>query len=181
MTHVHIVYAHPAATSLTRDLLDAFVAGLAEAGHTHTISDLYAMGFRPELTAAEYARESAYDAAAPVPAEVAAEHARLAAADVWAFVYPVWWNDCPAVLKGWFDRVWTVGWAYRPVRVVARKALVLCTAGYTEEHLRETGCYQAMRTTMIGDRIGERATVAEFHLFSRSGSLSAAVDLGRLL
>ena len=27
-------------------------------------------------------------------------------------VSPVWWLSLPAMLKGWFDRVWSNGWAY---------------------------------------------------------------------
>lgn len=169
MTHVHIVYAHPSERSFTREVLDAFLGGLDAAGHTRTVSDLYAMEFRSELTLEEYERESGRRAAARVPDDVAGEHARLAAADVWAFVYPVWWADCPARLKGWFDRVWTVGFAYKPAaRHVARQALVLCTAGYSIAELDSSGCHQAMRTTMLTDRIGARAQSAEFIVFGGS-------------
>ncbi|WP_431928033.1 NAD(P)H-dependent oxidoreductase [Nonomuraea jabiensis] len=106
---------------------------------------------------------------ARVPADVAAEQARLDAAEVWAFIYPVWWTDCPARLKGWFDRVWTAGFAYKPVRLrVARQALVLCTAGYSVAELDASGCHQAMRTTMLTDRIGERARSSEFVVFGGS-------------
>ncbi|MFI7603064.1 NAD(P)H-dependent oxidoreductase [Actinoplanes sp. NPDC049681] len=169
MTQVHVVYAHPSDRSFTREVLDAFTGGLDDAGHTRTVSDLYAMGFRSELSVEEYERESGHRSGADVPDDVAAEHARLEAADVWAFVYPVWWADCPARLKGWFDRVWTVGFAYKPVRVrVARKALVLCTAGYSVAELEASGCYQAMRTTMLTDRIGERARSSEFVVFGGS-------------
>jgi NAD(P)H dehydrogenase (quinone) len=38
---VHIVYAHPSGDSFTHALLEAFVAGLGEAGHSHTISERY--------------------------------------------------------------------------------------------------------------------------------------------
>ncbi|GIF63760.1 flavodoxin family protein [Asanoa ishikariensis] len=163
MTNVHVVYAHPSAHSFTREVRDAFLGGLADTGHTWTVSDLYAMAFRPELTLDEYEREGGRDATAPVGDDVAAEHAKLDAAEVWAFVYPVWWADCPALLKGWFDRVWTVGYAYKPARLrPARKALMLCTAGYTVAELESSGCYQAMRTTMLTDRIGERARSSEF-------------------
>ena len=166
MTHVHVVYAHPSERSFTREVLDAFLGGLDSGGHTHTISDLYAMGFRPELTLAEYERESAYDAGAPVPDDVAAEQAKLNAAEVWAFLYPVWWADCPALLKGWFDRVWTVGFAYKPTGLrVAARALVMCTAGYGIAELEASGCHRAMRTTMLTDRIGERARSSEFIVF----------------
>ncbi|MET8153908.1 NAD(P)H-dependent oxidoreductase [Actinoplanes sp. NPDC049668] len=165
MAQVHIVYAHPSATSFTREVLDAFTGGLRDAGHTSTLSDLYAMGFRGELSAQEYERESAYRAGAPLPDDVAAEHARLGAADVWAFIYPVWWADCPALLKGWFDRVWTVGFAYQPMSVrPARRALIVCTAGYSVAELEASGCYAAMRTTMLEDRIGARAESAELHV-----------------
>ncbi|MEU4423365.1 NAD(P)H-dependent oxidoreductase [Actinoplanes sp. NPDC024001] len=174
MINVHVVYAHPAEHGFTREVLDAFRAGLDEAGHPHTVSDLYAMGFRPELTRSEYHRRDGD----PVPADVAAEQARLDAADVWAFVYPVWWADCPALLKGWFDRVWTVGWAYRPMRLrPARAALVLCTAGYSVAELEASGCHQAMRTAMITDRIGARAERGEFVVLG--GSTLRGDDPGR--
>ncbi|MEV4539717.1 NAD(P)H-dependent oxidoreductase [Asanoa sp. NPDC049518] len=163
MTTVHVVYAHPGPRSFTREVLDAFLGGLAEAGHTWTVSDLYAMAFRPELTLSEYERETGRDTTAPVGDDVAAEHAKLEEAEVWAFVYPVWWADCPALLKGWFDRVWTAGHAYKPVRLrPARRALVLCTAGYTVAELEASGCYEAMRTTMLTDRLGDRARSSEF-------------------
>jgi len=169
MTHVHLVYAHPSDRSFTREILDAFVGGLEEAGHTYTVSDLYAMGFRSELTAEEFERESGWRADAPVPGDVAAEQARLDAAGVWVFVYPVWWADCPARLKGWFDRVWTVGFAYKTASVrVVDTALVLCTAGYSVTELKESGCYQAMQTVMLTDRIGQRARSGEFIVFGGS-------------
>jgi NAD(P)H dehydrogenase (quinone) len=195
VTRVHIVYAHPSDRSFTREVLAAFRSGLDEAGHPHTLSDLYAMDFRSELSREEYERESGVRPGAPLPDDVAAEHARLAAADVWAFVYPVWWNDGPARLKGWFDRVWTTGVAYKPPTLKpAEKALVLCTAGYSIPDLRESGCYQAMETTMLGDRIGARARAAEFVVFggsaaqdgtpwsaTRAQHLARAAELGRSL
>nr|WP_221377367.1 NAD(P)H-dependent oxidoreductase [Actinoplanes polyasparticus] len=162
MSLVHLVLAHPAERSFTRDVLDAFRGGLAEAGHRATVSDLYAMGFRAEMSLEEYERESGYRADLPVAPDVRAEQRKLAAADVWAFFYPVWWADCPAILKGWFDRVWTAGFAHHadpPVR--ARKALVLCTAGYEADVLERNGVLPAMRTTMLTDRIGSRAATAD--------------------
>ncbi|GAA2178854.1 NAD(P)H-dependent oxidoreductase [Brooklawnia cerclae] len=170
---VHIVYAHPSADSFTHALLEAFVAGLDDAGHRHTVSDLYAMGFDPVLGADEYVRESGYRAETPVPDDVAAEQAKLDAADVWAFVYPVWWTDCPAILKGWFDRVWTVGWAYKPGTLRrARSALVLCAAGHSVAQLRESGCHQAMETVMLADRIHDRADAGELHVFGGSAEVT---------
>lgn len=169
VTHVHIVYAHPSERSFTREVLGAFLGGLDDAGHTHTVSDLYAMEFRSELTPEEYERESGYRAGARVPGDVAAEHARLNAADVWAFIYPVWWTDCPAQLKGWFDRVWTAGFAYKPAGLrPAQRAFVLCTAGYSIAELDSSGCYQAMKTIMLTDRIGQRARSSEFVVFGGS-------------
>ncbi|MDR1264381.1 MAG: NAD(P)H-dependent oxidoreductase [Propionibacteriaceae bacterium] len=170
---VHIVYAHPSGDSFTHSLLEAFVAGLDEAGHPHTVSDLYAMDFNPVLSSDEYARESSYAADRPIPQEVAAEQAKLDAADGWAFVYPVWWSDVPAILKGWFDRVWTVGWAYHPSNLSrARKALALCAAGHTVEQLRETGLYQSMRAVMLADRVFDRADAKQFHLFDGSEAMT---------
>ena len=180
---VHIVFAHPTHDSFTGNLLDAYTQGLIEAGHTFTISDLYKMGFDPILDVEQYHRESSYNTSTPVPTDVAAEQAKLNAADAWTFIYPVWWTDCPAMLKGWFDRVWSVGYAYESGHLkedgpghiaasqpVAKKALVLCTAGHTEAELRATGLFQAMEAVMLGDRISERAQDRRFLVFGGSAS-----------
>lgn len=170
---VHIVYAHPSERSFSHALLAAFVDGLDAAGHHHTVSDLYAMGFNPVMSAAEYERESSTGTTVPVPDDVRAEQDKLDAADVWCFIYPVWWTDCPAILKGWFDRVWTAGWAYHPQTLVkAHAALVICTAGNSEEQLEKTGRGPAMRTVMLADRIHDRAAESSFHLFGGSTQLS---------
>jgi NAD(P)H dehydrogenase (quinone) len=106
---------------------------------------------------------------------------------MWAFIYPVWWIDCPAILKGWFDRVWGIGYAYEPGHThperalpgvaatmkTARRALVLCAAGLTEAELRESGCYQAMETVMMTDRISARAETKQFIVFGGSAVLDA--------
>jgi NAD(P)H dehydrogenase (quinone) len=49
--HVLTVFAHPNPKSFCRAVLDRFTAGLVEAGHSHEVVDLYAIGFDPVLRA----------------------------------------------------------------------------------------------------------------------------------
>jgi NAD(P)H dehydrogenase (quinone) len=158
--HVYIVFAHPARDSFTGEVLDAFVSGLEAAGHTHETCDLYRSDFPTDMDIGQYRRETGGDPDAPVPADVRREHQRIERADALVFIYPVWWSDCPAKLKGWFDRVWTYGYAYiydegehRSSRMPVEKALVICPAGHPVEHLEQTGIAGAMRAVMIEDRL----------------------------
>ena len=158
--HVYIVFAHPSQNSFTYCVLQAFTAGLLEAGHTFEIGDLYAMGFQTDMDLAQYERETSFDPSLPVPADVELEQKKINQADALAFVYPVWWSDCPAKLKGWFDRVWTLGYAYTyengehaTSSIKATRALVICTAGHPVEHLEEIGIAPSMRCVMLNDRL----------------------------
>ena len=158
--HVYIIYAHPSRKSFSRSLLEAFTRGLDEAGHTYDIHDLYAEDFRSEMDESEYLRETGLDPDAPVPDDVKAEQEKVARADALAFVFPLWWSDCPAKLKGWFDRVWTYGYAYfyneneeRFTQIDIEKTLILCSAGHTAAHLEDTGVAEAMRRILIQDRL----------------------------
>jgi NAD(P)H dehydrogenase (quinone) len=158
--HVYIVFAHPSKKSFTWQVLNAFTRGLQDAGHSFEIGDLYKMRFQSDMDLAQYERETGMDPDAAAPDDVRLEQSKIDRADALAFVYPVWWSDCPAKLKGWFDRVLTYGYAYSytngqhvtsKIRIV--KALVLCPAGHTVEHLEEIGIAESMRRVMLGDRL----------------------------
>lgn len=159
--HIHIIYAHPGKKSFTHRVFQEFTKGLDDAGHKYSVSDLYELNFLTDMDIEQYRREMGNDPEAPVPADVKKEQEKVNAADALVFIYPVWWSDCPARLKGWFDRVWTHGYAYfyddspeRKSLIKPDKALVLCTAGHTVEHLEETGIDGAMRCIMLDDRLG---------------------------
>lgn len=158
--HIYILFAHPSKNSFSRSVLDAFTKGLKEAGHTYEIGDLYESDFQSEMDEAQYFRETSGDPNLPVPRDVEIEQTRINRAGGLAFIYPVWWSDCPAKLKGWFDRVLTCGYAYvydaqgvRGTRMSIEKALVLSSAGHTAEYLEETGVAESMRRIMLNDRL----------------------------
>lgn len=156
---VHIVYCHPSRQSFTYRVMESFCRGLADAGHEAVISDLYAMDFRTDMTEEEYLRETYYRADLPLAADVIAEQEKLQSCDAAVFIYPVFWTEAPARLVGWFDRVWTTGFAYSPDPTIKQLDKVLCIAcaGKTLASLKETGERQAMETVMLGDRIRDRA------------------------
>ena len=163
--HIFIVYTHPSEDSFTRHVRDEFIRGLQSAGHTYEISDLYKMNFQTDMTEAEYLREANYNDTLPLSEDVVAEQKKINRCDVIIFIYPVFWTEAPAKLVGWFDRVWTYGFAYGERKMKKlKKAIVLCIAGHTLEQLKEYGHYDAMKTVMLGDRIFERAESKEMIL-----------------
>jgi NAD(P)H dehydrogenase (quinone) len=164
--HVYVVFAHPSKQSFTWEVLGAFTRGLQDGGHTFEVGDLYEMGFQTDMDLAQYERETGGDPGALLPEDVRLEQAKIDRADGLAFVYPVWWSDCPAKLKGWFDRVLAFGYAYdyayadacgqdgaHVTKIAVEKALALCPAGHPVEHLEEIGIAESMRRVMLGDRL----------------------------
>jgi putative NADPH-quinone reductase len=102
-----VVVAHPSQDSYCHALVDRAVTGLRSAGHEVVVLDLYAVGFRAELTHAERA---AYHGDTPILDPLVAEHAALVQrAEAIVFVYPTWWSGLPAILKGWLERVLVPG------------------------------------------------------------------------
>ena len=155
---VFIVYAHPSEDSFTRQIKDSFIAGLESAGHCYVLSDLYKMNFTADMSEAEYLREAYYRRELPIPADVAAEQEKVNASDAIAFIFPLFWCDAPSKLIGWFDRVWTFGFAYGENRTMKQleKGLVICSAGNTMEYFQETGIGGALEKVMLDDRLADR-------------------------
>lgn len=159
--HVLIVFSHPGINSYTFRILEQLEAALRIQNWQVEVSDLYAMNFQSDMSEQEYARESLNKTELPVAADVLQEHEKIEKADCVIFLYPVWWSDCPAKLKGWFDRVYTVGYAYKHNDAVRQMkplkyGVALCTAGYSNETLIDLGIAQSMQTIMLNDRLGNR-------------------------
>ncbi len=108
-----VVTAHPLPASLCMTLAHRVVAQLQAAGHDVFLENLYAQNFNPTLTPRE--RETYYDGPYDA-ARVADQVDHLLAAEAIVLVFPTWWFGFPAVLKGWFDRVWGPGIAYDHAR-----------------------------------------------------------------
>lgn len=166
---VFIVYCHPSDDSFTKSMCDAFIQGITASGNEYIISDLYKMGFQTDMTEEEYLRDANYRNTPDVAEDVLAEQEKINSADAIAFVYPVFWTEAPAKLVGWFDRVWTYGFAYgqKTMRVLD-KAVILCSAGNPIEHLKEYGLLDSMKRVMLGDRLFGRAKQMEFIVFDNT-------------
>lgn len=130
---VLMVYAHPREDSFCAALRDATLASLQAAGHEVELRDLYAEGFNPALSAEERGRyHSVLDNLAGVESHVEA----LRRAEALVLVHPTWWYGMPAMLKGWFDRVWAPGVAFslgegaiEPLLTNIRRIAVVTTYG----------------------------------------------------
>lgn len=104
-----IVYAHPWDKSYNHAILDSVTTGLASSGHQVDLIDLYRDGFDPVLPVSDLALYSAGKSDDPTVKEY---QERLSRAEHLFFVFPVWWYDVPAILKGFLDRVLLKSWAY---------------------------------------------------------------------
>jgi NAD(P)H dehydrogenase (quinone) len=128
-----MIHAHPRADSFSAALRDTAKAALESAGHAVDLRDLYAEGFQPAMSAEERGRH--HDV--PRNLEGIEDHvAALQRAEALVLVYPTWWYGMPAMLKGWFDRIWVPGVAFNlgegaiePLLTNIRRIVVVTTYG----------------------------------------------------
>ena len=104
-----IVLAHPLPESFAAAVAKVAEAALARAGHHVSFLDLYAENFDPRLTVEERRAHASATGASP---ECRAMAAQLAEAEILVLVFPQWWFNFPAILKGYFDRVLAPGVAF---------------------------------------------------------------------
>lgn len=106
MVNALVVYVHPRSDSFAAAVRDRVLDVLETEGHRTAVLDLYSEGFDPRLTAEEHRLHRAPPESKP---QIATHVALVRSCDTLVLVYPTWWSTLPAMLKGWFERVWVNG------------------------------------------------------------------------
>ena len=148
MKHAVIV-AHPRPKSLSSEIAHAYERAAAALDQETLIRDLYRIGFDPCLKAEETPGQHGY----AMHADVLRERELLAGADVFAFVYPLWFNAPPAMMKGYVDRVFSMGFGYAPdprggtaALLDGKKLISFTTSGAPDAWVKETGAVDGLTT-----------------------------------
>lgn len=158
------VFAHPERRSLGGSLMTDGLRTLESLGHEHRTSDLYRMGWKAVVDAADFAgrpRERLFVGAEQKRAykerslseDIRREQEKIAWADTLVFQFPLWWFGPPAILKGWFDRVLVQGFGFglkgpdgRTLRygdggLAGKRALVVTSVGARESGFGPRGIH----------------------------------------
>lgn len=131
--NVLTVVSHPRLQSLTFTVADRFTQGLIDAGHQTEILDLHRSGFNPVLWETDEPDWSSNQKNYSI--EVEAEMERMRKHDALAYIFPVWWYNLPAMLKGYIDRVWNNGFAYGSNKLHHQQVLWIGLAADSKESM----------------------------------------------
>ena len=126
-----IVYAHPDTGGHCSAICQVVHGFFSSHKLDYEFIDLYRIGFDPVLPAQEHYTRGHFKKSP----QIESFQKKVKEADRLVFIYPVWWGTMPAIMKGFFDRVFTSHFAFRYVNGIPRgllkgkKALVLITSG----------------------------------------------------
>lgn len=138
----HIVFAHPNLQSYNGQLRNTAIQTLEAFGWSVSVSDLYQMKFKASADEDDFTslynvdffdlqvEQQSASQRQTYSADITREHQLLSEADLIIFQFPLWWYSMPGLLKGYVDRVFSMGWAYGGGQALAgKRILVSMTTG----------------------------------------------------
>lgn len=153
MSFTTIIYAHPYEQSFNHAILQRVRELLESKGEAYKLIDLYADGFNPAYTKEELALFNQGKALDPLVLhyqEILKKTGRL------IFIFPIWWADMPAIVKGFEDKVFLKTLAYNPTPTgikgcltQIREVVVITTSTAPTWYLKFF-CGNVIGKTMIG-------------------------------
>lgn len=106
-----IIYAHPKHKGHCSAFLDETIKQLKEKNQDYELIDLYKIKYDPVLHPDEHYTSGGRK----VSKQNKEFQDKISKTNKIIFIYPVWWNSMPAILKGWFDRVFTNHFSFKYV------------------------------------------------------------------
>ncbi len=105
MKKVFIISAYPNHEGFGAHLADSYLEESLKAGHEATLLDLSKISFDPILHHGYKNKQKLED-------DLLLAQKNISWADHLVFFFPIWWGGAPAILKGFFDRVFLPGFAF---------------------------------------------------------------------
>ena len=142
---VHLVFAHPNLESFNGQLRKATIDFCNENNIQLTVSDLFQNDFKASADKNDFTHltnPSFFDLQVEQAnaimngtfvEDIKKEQKLLKDADLIIFQFPLWWYSMPGLLKGYIDRIFSMGWAYGGAQALKdKKILVSMTTGAPE-------------------------------------------------
>ncbi len=145
-----VIYAHPNPASFNHAILETISEELKKKKKDFKVRDLYRTGFNPILSTKDL---TAIQKGA-VPKDVKKEQDYISKADALIFIFPIWWSAMPAMLKGYIDRVFSIGFAYDIKEDEAigllkgKKVFLVSTTGASRKDYEKMGAFKMMNMSI---------------------------------
>jgi NAD(P)H dehydrogenase (quinone) len=145
-----MLYAHPNPSSFNHAIKECVESKLRKEKISFEVRDLYGMKFNPLLSAEDFSLMSK----GRISPDIEKEQEYIRKSEILIFIYPIWWFAMPAIMKGYVDRVFSHGFAFRytkegPVGLLAdKKAVILNTTGGPQDNYLSGGYDAALKKTM---------------------------------
>ena len=145
-----IVYAHPNPKSFNHAILETISQELQKKKREFTVRDLYRIGFNPVLSTKDLLAIQN----GAVPKDIKKEQNYISKADTLIFIFPIWWSAMPAMLKGYIDRVFSLGFAYDITEdeviglLKGKKVFIVTTTGASKEDYEKMGAFKMMNMSI---------------------------------
>jgi putative NADPH-quinone reductase len=138
---VTIVYAHQLEDSLSASIRNTLAEHLRSNNQPYHLIDLYKDGFQPAMTSEE--RRTFFTGTGESKDPLVKQYQNiLSETDHLAFIFPIWFNGEPSIVKAFFERTCLPGFGYayiengvKPLLTHIQRITVLTTSGAPTEML----------------------------------------------
>ena len=173
-----IIYTHPYAGSFNHEILNRLSNSFSKIDEDFQIINLYGDKFNPLLSEEEL---SDYSEGKTNCELVKKYQRRMAASDELIFIFPIWWQNMPAMLKGFLDKVMLNGFAYsedngwQGLLTNIKSATVITTSTVTKKYLQDE-CGDPIQGVFINRTLADLGINSESVNWIHLGQVNTTTD-----
>ncbi|MEA4916351.1 NAD(P)H-dependent oxidoreductase [Proteiniphilum sp.] len=126
-----IIFCHPWHGSFNKAILDTVIAQLDSGNKPYQVIDLYKDKFKSDFTESELALYRKGEFTDPL---VGKYQDMIRQSEQLIFIFPIWWATMPAMLKGFFDKVFLVNFSHNyengwtPLLKMKKETIIITTS-----------------------------------------------------